>query len=175
MTASTQLPMFGSDARLGLVVDHRRLLSAIAEGWLRPLEGSAGHFLGVGNCVQEAAPSNSKHPIHIRLILSASKLPNLKIHIFRASQWESGCLQDLPCADGLFWPGALPTFAISSLSVSSEEERIRLIGMTRSVSNVDLSEMRIDVVDKFDDRPPAIEPPTDTVAELARISHQGVE
>ena len=23
MTASTQLPMFGSDARLGLVVDHR--------------------------------------------------------------------------------------------------------------------------------------------------------
>ena len=119
MTSSTQLPMFGADARLGLVVDHRRLLSAIAEGWLRPLEGSAGHFLGVGNCVREAAPSKSEHPIHIRLTLSASKLPNLEIHIFRASQWENGCLQDLPSADGLFWPGALPIFAISSLLPSS--------------------------------------------------------
>ena len=166
MTTSTQLPMFGADTRLGLVVDHRRLLNAIAEGWLRPLEGSTGHFLGIGSCVREAAPSNSKHPIHIRLTLSASKLPNLEIHIFRANKREVGCLQDLPYADGLFWPGALPTFAISSLSVSTEEERIRLIGMTRSVSNVDLSEMRIDVVDKFDDHPSATDPPEDAATEL---------
>ena len=48
----------------------------------------------------------------------------------------------------------------------TEEERIRLIGMTRSVSNADLSEMRIDVVDNFDDRPSAIEPPADATAQL---------
>ena len=161
-----QPSFFDADARLGLVVDHRRLLSAIGEGWLRPLEGSAGHFLGVGNCVREASPSNSRHPIHVHLTLSASKLPDLEIHIFRASKWVNGHLQDLFSADGLFWPGALPTFAISSLSVSTEEERTRLIGMTRSVSNVDLSEIRIDVVDEFDDRPSATEPPADLTAGL---------
>ena len=166
MTTSRQPSFFDADARLDLVVDHRRLLSAIEEGWLRPLEGSTGHFLGVGNCVREAAPSNSRHPIHIRLTLSAGKLPDLEIYIFRASERANGRLQDLFPADSLFWPGALPTFAISSLSVSTEEERTRLIGMTRNVSNVDLSEMQIDVVDKFDDRPPAAEPPADAATGL---------
>ena len=166
MTTSMQPSFFDADDRLDLVVDHRRLLSAIEEGWLRPLEGSTGHFLGVGNCVREAAPSNSRHPIHIRLTLSASKLPDLDIHIFRASERANGRLQDLFSADSLFWPGALPTFAISSLSVSTEKERTRLIGITRNVSNVDLSEMQIDVVDKFDGRPPAAEPPADAATGL---------
>ena len=166
MTTSMQPSFFDADARLDLVVDHRRLLSAIGEGWLRPPEGSTGHFLGVGNCVREAAPSNSRHPIHIRLTLSASKLPDLEIPIFRARERANGHLRDLFPADRLFWPGALPTFAISSLSVSTEEERTRLIGMTRSVSNIDLSEMQIDVVDKFDDHPSAAEPPADAAAGL---------
>ena len=40
----------------------------------------------------------------------------------------------------LYWPGALPTFAISGLAVGSEEERVRLTGLARSFSNVELPE-----------------------------------
>ena len=56
--------------------------------------------------------------------------------------------------EALYWPGPLPAFAISRISVSTEEERRRLIGIAAAVSNVDLtasplqvdssSEMKID-------------------------------
>ena len=39
----------------------------------------------------------------------------------------------------LYWPGALPAFAFSGISVSTEEERQRLEGMAQNVSNVDLT------------------------------------
>ena len=43
-----------------------------------------------------------------------------------------------PSDTALHWPGPLPTFTIAGLSVSTAEERARLVGLAAGVSNVEL-------------------------------------
>lgn len=163
MTNNRQPSLFHAeqDGLLGLVMDHRRLLTALETGWIHPPAGSTGHLLRHGGYVAEAAASASSHPIRIRLRLRIDKLPDLAIHIFRDAQWITGHLRDLLCADGLFWPGALPTFAISALRVPTDEEKARLLGMARAVSNVDLSDLPIEVVGEFEDGKFDVAPPVE--------------
>ena len=132
---------------LGLVTDHRRLFDALQDGWLRPLEPLAGVLLGVGKYAPERRPVSASHPILVRMKLDVSKLPALDANVFREGRWTPAHLNALESSDkALYWPGVLPTFAISDLLVSTEEERVRLRGMARRVSNVELPEevVRID-------------------------------
>ena len=152
---------------LGLTVDHRRLFSAIADGWLRPLEGSAGQTLGVGCFVRECAPATSGHRIAVRLTLSASKLPDLDAFVRRNGDWTPARLRALSRSDDLVhWPGAIPTFAISSLAVASAEAKARLDGLSRAVSNVDLSAMPVTVADVTEDVVPSCAPPREEGAKI---------
>ena len=72
-----------------------------------------------------------------------------------------------PSDAALHWPGALPTFAIAGLTVSTEEERARLVGLARGVSNVELPTGVPVVVDNRgeDDFEPD-DPPPDTACAL---------
>ena len=142
-------------AVLRLTVDHRRLFDAVAGGWLRPLDGNAGHTLGAGCSVRESAPAGSGHRIGVRMTLNANKLPDLDVLVHRDGGWAPAPLRTVRPADGMVrWPGAIPAFAITSLAVASEEEKTRLAGLSRGVSNVDLADLPISIADVGSDAPP---------------------
>ena len=133
---------------LGLATDHRRLFDALQGGWLRPLEPLAGILVGIGKYVPERNTIPAGHPILVRMKLDVEKLPALAVNVYREGRWTHSPLDALgPSDEALYWPGVLPTFAISDLLVSTEEERARLTGMARRVSNVELPEevVRVDV------------------------------
>ena len=126
------------DRWLGLIVHHRRLFDALQDGWLRPQLKNAGLMLGAGAFATEPGDAG-KHTICIRMKFDAGKLPALDAFVYRGEQWSPSAPGDVESSDSaLYWPGALPTFAISSLSVATEEERVRLSGMARQSSNVRL-------------------------------------
>lgn len=139
--------------RLGLTTDHRRLFGALASGWLHPLEGNAALPLRVGGFASECEAPPAGHRIAVRLCLNASKLPNLDVLICPDGQWMPRRLHDLSPLDGAVqWPGAIPAFAISSVEVSSAEEKDRLVGMSSQTQDLDLSDVEIRVVnDAFKD------------------------
>ena len=131
---------------LGLATDHRRLFGALADGWLRPLQSRAGVLVGVGTYAAERNDAPGDHPIAVRIRLDAAKLPALVVAVRRGERWVSSRLGEFEPTDAaLYWPGALPAFAFSGISVSTEEERRRLQGLARSVSNVDLAATALQV------------------------------
>ena len=131
---------------LGLATDHRRLFGALEEGWLRPAGSRAGVLVGIGAYAGERDHAPAGHPVTVRVRLDAAKLPALEVSVRRGGSWVSSRLGECDAADAaLYWPGALPAFAIVGISVSSEEERRRLEGLARSVSNVDLADVGVDV------------------------------
>ena len=148
-----QLAMFpdaGTPARrprwLGLATDHRRLFGALEDGWLRPLVSRAGVSVGIGAYAVERDRAPAGHPITVRMRLDVAKLPAVDVSVRRGDKWVSSRLGECDAADAtLYWPGVLPAFAIVGISVSSEEERRRLDGLARSVSNVDLADIDVDV------------------------------
>ena len=163
MSDRKQLDMLGSDEaklgsrapampELGLTTDHRRLFGALASGWLRPLDGKETQALSVGGFARESELPSTGHRIAVRLCLDPSKLPNLDAPVLRDGQCVSARVHDLrPSDDAVHWPGALPAFAISSVAVSSSEERDRLVGMSRQTQNVDLRNMAPNIVGAMDD------------------------
>ena len=126
------------DRWLGLIVHHRRLFDALQDGWLRPQPEDTGLTLGAGAFALEPGDAG-KHGIRVRIKFDVRKLPVLDTFVFRGEQWSRKTLADVELIDGvLFWPGALPTFAVSAVSVVTDEERARLIGIARQSSNVHL-------------------------------------
>ena len=120
----------------GLTVPHRRLMDALQNGWLPPLADANGHMLGAGVHVQEPGEL-AKHAILVRLYFDVSKLPNIRSQNFRDGAWITASPTETVHEEEVwFWPGMLPTSAITELSVSTTEERIRLIGIADQFSNV---------------------------------------
>ena len=131
---------------LGLATHHRRLFGALEDGWLRPPGSRAGVSVGVGAYAVEPDQAPAGHPITVRMRFDAAKLPAVDVSVRRGGRWVSSRLGECDAADAaLYWPGVLPAFAIVGISVSSEEERRRLAGLARSVSNADLADVGVDV------------------------------
>ena len=146
------MPFSGSGVRehpsrwLGLETDHRRLFGALADGWLRPLQPHVGVLVGVGTYAVERNDASGRHPIAVRINFDVAKLPALVVSVRRGERWVSSRLGEFEATDAvLYWPGALPAFAVSGVSVSTEEQRQRLETLARSVSNVDLSATALQV------------------------------
>ena len=124
---------------LGLTLDHRTLFEGLQDDWLRPREGTCGHVLGL-----RAFPLNRDEPadgnrILVRIKLDPTRLPRLPVYRLQAGEWAlSPIPADREDDSVIFWPGVIPTFAISELLVASDEERARLAGLARQVSNVAL-------------------------------------
>jgi alkylated DNA repair dioxygenase AlkB len=125
----------------GLSIEHRTLLEALQDDWLRPGEGRTGHLLGVRTFAfaEVDLPSASEHPIFVRLKFDAARLPQIPILCRGESEWVISSPDSKDMSGKLmFWPGALPTFAICELLVSNAEESARLNGIVRQVSNISL-------------------------------------
>ncbi len=123
----------------GLSIDHRTLLGALQDNWLRPRGDQPGYLLGVGAFAESASQSQSEHPIFVRLKFDPARLPEIPVLRRVDNEW----VVSLPVSQEnsgkvMFWPGALPTFAISEVLVSNSEESARLNGMVRQVSNLTL-------------------------------------
>ncbi len=147
----SQMPMDFSESRepdsrwLGLATDNRRLFDALQDGWLRP-RSSWGQPIGVGAYARDEHPSDAVHSIPVHARLDPAKLPDLDIHVLRNERWRLCRLGGVqPTDHALYWPGALPVFAISEISVSTAEERVRLAGMARRASNLALPEELVKV------------------------------
>ena len=170
-TGQTPLPLTRADGDsglprwLGLATNHRRLFDALQGDWLNPPYSGAGTLLGVERYVTEpnVAPTGS-HPIFVRLKLNATKLPALRVHVLRRRTWMPSRLDAIESSDVVLqWPGALPTFAIAELSVSTGEERARLVGLARGVSNIELpTEVRVVADNRGGDNLEPGDPPPDT-------------
>ena len=131
----------------GFTTDHRRLFGALADGWLRPLQSQAGVLIGAGAYAVERNDATMGHPIAVRIRIDPEKLPALEVFVRRSEKWVVSRVGEFTEADRtLYWPGALPAFAFSGISVSTEDERRRLEGLARSVSNIDLASagLRVD-------------------------------
>lgn len=124
---------------LGVSIDHRTLLEALQDNWLRPREHRSGYLLGVGAFAEEELESQSEHPIFVRLKFDPSRLPEIRVLQCVDSEWQVSSLAPKDKSSKImFWPGALPTFAISELLVSNAEQSARLNGLVRQVSNLTL-------------------------------------
>lgn len=128
---------------LGLVVDNRQLLGALENGWFVPRRSARGVILGIGSYALDDGwelPQGSRFPVRVRF--DPAVLPNLQVAVFRNGEWSPTDGTELRSSDqALYWPGVLPTFAIEALSVATEEERRRLIGLTRVTSNLELPDV----------------------------------
>lgn len=134
--APTYKPDRTEERWLGLMVHHRRLFDALQDGWLRPQPKDTGLMLGAGAFTSEPGDTG-KHTIRVRMKFDAGKLPGLDALVYRGEHWSPGTPVDVESSDNaLYWPGALPTYAVSGLSVATDEERVRLYGMARQSSNV---------------------------------------
>ena len=123
----------------GLSVDHRTLLEALQDNWLRPRADRPGYLLGVGAFAEEALESQSEHPIFVRLKFDPTRLPEIRVLRRVDSEWQVSLLDPKDeSSKVMFWPGALPTFAISEVLVSNPEHSARLNGLVRQVSNLTL-------------------------------------
>ena len=123
----------------GLSVDHRTLLEALQDNWLRPRGDRPGYLLGAGAFVDEALESQSEHPIQVLLKFDPARLPQIRVLRRVDSEWLVSSLDPKDKSDKLmFWPGALPTFAISEVLVCNAEHSARLNGLVRQVSNLTL-------------------------------------
>ena len=152
---------------LGLTTDHRRLFDALQDGWLRPLPSDAGLLIGTGSHTPDQDTDRAKHSIPVRIKLDVAKLPELEVLVFHDERWTPSSLSALKASDAaLHWPGALPTFAISELMVPTEEERARLTGMARRLSNVELPDVPVEVHLACDDVFSVPDPPSEATAKL---------
>ena len=124
---------------LGLSLENRALFEALQDDWLRPPEGKSGHELGVRAFASEGSPYTEGHRILVRVKFDPARLLRVPVYQSQAGEWHISVIKPKDMnGDAVFWPGALPTFAISELLVASEEESSRLAAMARQVSNVTL-------------------------------------
>ena len=133
-------------SRIGLIVNYRRLFGAMESGWLSPLPSLGGVLLSAEAYIREREESVADNPICVGIQLDVQKLPDLDVQILCGEEWKPSHLSEIESAEQVvYWPGVLPTFAISELTVSTEEELVRLKGLAQQVSNVDFSSISIGI------------------------------
>ena len=142
----------------GLVTDHRRLFDALEDGWLRPLPSRIGSILGINAYLREYDEVDGNR-IPVRIQLDARRLPDATVVVFRRDQWQTMSLSQVSRTDvAVSWPGVLPLFTAPKLTVLSEERRVRLLGMGKRISNIEIPDVSVNCNDE-ETLPPLISPP----------------
>ena len=132
-------PLQASPLWLGLILDHCALCEALQDDWLRPLEGKLGHDLGVRAFARGTPQPTDGHRIFVRVKFDSERLPRIPVYRGGADGWKTSSINSNELDDEVvFWPGPLPTFAITELLTESEEQTSRLASIVRQVSNISL-------------------------------------
>ena len=149
---------------LGLASDNRRLFEGLQDGWLRPLPSRTGSLVGVNSYRREHQEVDGNR-IPVRIQIELAKLPNLKVVAFRNNKWRYITLSQVAATDAaVFWPGVLPLISASNLTVSSDEQRVRLLSIGKRISNIEVPDVSVDSDNVEATRLPV--PPPEVEAEL---------
>lgn len=142
---------------LGIVIDHHRLFDGLAAGWMFPSIGS-GFLVGVGAYAANGPAPESGHRMPVFVRFDRATLPEIEVPVFAADGWTRRSLERVSGTDRfLYWPGALPTFGITGLSVATNDQGARLAALARQVSNVELPvEPQVVEIPEDDSAPPAL-------------------
>ncbi|MGH8480656.1 MAG: alpha-ketoglutarate-dependent dioxygenase AlkB [Gammaproteobacteria bacterium] len=165
-TATSQLPLAFSTAAerenpwFGTTLDHRELFAGLQSEWLPNRDGQPTRLLGVSLFppMDPIVTDRNLIPVHLRL--DPRLMPHVHVLARRGEAWE-----EIPTAqvgsqhDLIAWPGALPLFAVVNAEVASEEERARLVGLARQVSNVPLPPVVVRATVEPDAAAPAVAVP----------------
>ncbi|PRQ05087.1 alpha-ketoglutarate-dependent dioxygenase AlkB [Enhygromyxa salina] len=144
LAPSTQSAQFmGSQDRavgsFGLCLDHRALFDGLASEWLEPSQH--GHLLVRGEFARpaEAYEERSANLILVRAHVELRADADHRVWSLREGAWVELSLRELDQRDGvLWWPGPLSTHGLTLLEVATDEERARLVGIARQVSNLNV-------------------------------------
>ena len=162
MTADAQGAFDFSPDWLGLNTDNRRLFDVLQDGWFRPSAARTGVPFGIDTFVREGGePAGNRIPVRVRI--DAAKLPNMEVSVFREDQWRPMLLAEVAPDDRLlYWPGALPAFAIRDIAVPSREHLVRLRSMAQRASNVEVPDVLVSDVEEYSNQEtplPSVMPP----------------
>ena len=126
---------------LGLATNHRRLLNASQDGWLRPF-GGADILLGKESFVAEAAVSANRNDIPFLIAFDPRRLP------FFQARKETPTVEvrdSAPPSTIVRWPAPLSLHATVKVAVPCAENRSRLQAMADQLANVSLPGCGIDL------------------------------
>ncbi len=141
---SLDLPEPQASLWLGLASDNRRLFEGLQDGWLRPLPSRTGSLVGVNAYRREHQKADGNR-IPVRIQIDVAQLPNLKVVAFRNNKWRYMTLSQVAATDAaVFWPGVLPLISVCNLTVSSDEQRVRLLSIGKRISNIEVPDVRVD-------------------------------
>ena len=145
---------------LGVATDSRRLFDALQDGWLRPLPSRTGSIVGVNAHVREIEADGNRIPVRVQL--EVARLPDLKVIAFRNDQWRFMPLSQVAATDAaVFWPGVLPVFSAGKLTVSSDEQRVRLLSIGKRIANIEVPDVSVERSNTEDTAPQVIPPDLD--------------
>lgn len=144
--------------RISLVMDHREWLFLLANDWLEPSDQRAYFILGI-----DSPRSYPPIPERIQVIawLDIDSFPSTVVQIRSRAGWRDCALCEVTNGDmEIAWRGPVPLFCIEKFSVSSEYEKLRLVGMARGFSNLaidfpDISVASIEISPAGSDLPSA--------------------
>ena len=141
---SLDLPEPQASLWLGLASDNRRLFEGLQDGWLQPLPSRTGSLVGVNAYRREHQEADGNR-IPVRIQIDVAKLPNLKVVAFRNNKWRYMTLSQVAATDAaVFWPGVLPLISACNLTVSSDEQRVRLLSIGKRISNIEVPDVSVD-------------------------------
>jgi len=159
---ATTKPALACRDWLGLQIDHRQFLDALQDEWLNPSLDGHGRILAIGSFAEERKGTikQANTLINLSLQFEPALLPKLTVPVQLNGKWHRARIDSLPAnAEFVFWPGAIPLFAVGRITVHSAEERARFIGLARQVSNVSVPDAAIDVDQAGDLRHPGTDLP----------------
>ncbi|HZZ80803.1 MAG TPA: alpha-ketoglutarate-dependent dioxygenase AlkB [Gemmataceae bacterium] len=133
---------------VGLQIDHRQFLDALQDEWLSPLPDQHGRLLAFTSFAEESKATSEQHSnlITVSLCFSLHLLPRRNIPVLVDGVWHEATVDSIPSeTDFVFWLGAIPLFAVTRIIVRSAEERARLLGLIKQVSNVSMPDATIDI------------------------------
>ncbi|WP_051781227.1 alpha-ketoglutarate-dependent dioxygenase AlkB [Janthinobacterium agaricidamnosum] len=123
--------------KLVVTLDHRAWLQLLVDEWWPLQEGVKGICLGVNSSVSYVNTDDRR--IAVSAWIDHRLLPRSIIPILRNGTWAENTLDSLSAEDlQIYWPGPIPLFAITTFSVSSHDERDRLLAMCKGFANVEL-------------------------------------
>jgi alkylated DNA repair dioxygenase AlkB len=123
--------------KLVVTLDHRAWLQLLVDEWWPLQEGAQGICLGVNYPFSYVNPTDGR--IAINVWIDPQLLPRSIIPILKNGEWTESALDSLPTdAQQIYWPGPIPLFAITTFSVSSPDDRDRLLAMCKGFANVAL-------------------------------------
>ena len=129
---------------LKFTTTHSRLFEMNRSGWMTPREGEGSLILGIEDPIVHAAEMGDEGDNPITLTLDSRKLPNVPLLVLDDNgDWveRSDGINSVRKgkASSVFWPGAFPEFAVTSVDWLSSKDITRAMELADADPVVDLS------------------------------------